>query len=308
MSDRNFSGAELIADSPDFASTSPPVRLAVFGDPVAHSKSPVFHNAALRAAGIDATYARIHVTPDELGEALAALKTADFIGTNLTIPHKAAALKFLDDVDETARLIGAVNTVVVRDGRLGGYNTDAPGFVRAIREEFQNDVRDLRIMVFGAGGGAGRAIAVQCALEGCERLVLVNRSFEKVESLASELARYFRGDRLVGPVERLSAIPHELDVIRRELEHVDLIVNATSLGMRRTDPALIPQAFISPSLLVYDTVYSGGKSRLLEDAAAMGARSANGLSLLLHQGALSFEIWFDREAPLKVMRDALRKA
>jgi shikimate dehydrogenase len=177
--------------------------------------------------------------------------------------------------------------------------------VRAIREKFSVDLRDLRVVLLGAGGGAGRAIAVQCAVERCERLVLMNRTVEKIQPLAAELAPYFQTEKLSGPAERIVAIPFDDDALRRELENADILINATSLGMKRTDPPAISPALLTANLLVYDTVYAGGTSRLLEDAAAAGARCANGLGMLLHQGALSFEIWFNRAAPLEEMRRAL---
>jgi shikimate dehydrogenase len=303
-----FAASDLLAGGEVFRGLTPPARLSVFGDPVAHSKSPAFHNAALRAAGIDAQYIRIHVRPEDTVTAFRALPAAGFLGTNVTLPHKATALATVNEADDYARKSGAVNTVLVQGEHLHGFNTDGPGFVRAIREEFSTDVRDLRIMLLGAGGGAGRAIAVQCAFEGCERLVLVNRTVEKARDLAAELAPYFRSDRLVGPVDRLVAIPHDLAAIRTQLEHVDLVVNASSIGMRHADPALIPAALLTANLMVYDAVYSTGKTRLVLDAESSGARAAGGLSMLLHQGALSFEIWFNRPAPLAAMRAALLKA
>jgi shikimate dehydrogenase len=198
-----------------------------------------------------------------------------------------------------------VNTIVVVGEKLHGFNTDGPGLVRAIREEFGVDVRDLRVVLLGAGGGAGRAIAVQCARDRCERLVLVNRSLEKIEALKKELEPFFHSEHLAGPVERLVAIPFEEEALRHELKNADILINATSLGMSRLDPPVISPSLLTPNLLVYDTVYSGGISRLIEDASAAGARCANGLGMLLHQGALSFEIWFNRTAPLEVMRHAL---
>jgi shikimate dehydrogenase len=284
---------------------TPPARLSVFGDPVAHSRSPGFHNAALKACGIDAQYVKILVKPDELPAALRALPSAGFFGTNVTIPHKAGALAAVDQADDYAKKSGAVNTVVVEGNTLTGFNTDGPGLMRAIREEFFVDLRDVRVLLLGAGGGAGRAIAVQCAMENCERLVLVNRTVEKARTLAAELAPFFRTDRLVGPIDRIQAIPHEEAALREQLAHTDLVINASSVGMKRTDPALIPAALLEPSLMIYDTVYASGDSRLIEDGRAAGARVANGLSMLLHQGALSFEIWFNRPAPLEVMRKAL---
>jgi shikimate dehydrogenase len=308
MNDTIYEASQLITRGESFRSMAPPARLAVFGDPVAHSKSPSFQNAALRSCGIAAQYIKIHTRPDELAAALRALPAADFLGTNVTIPHKAGALASVDEADDYARSSGAVNTVLVDDQKLVGFNTDGPGLLRALREEFYVDLRDLRVMLLGAGGGAGRAIAVQCALESCERLVLVNRTFEKARTLAQELSSYFRSDRLVGPAERLEAIPHEERALREQLAKTDLIINATSVGMKRTDPRLVPAGLLTPNLMVYDTVYATGKTRLIEDAEAAGARVASGLSMLLHQGALSFEIWFGRAAPLEAMRAALKAA
>jgi shikimate dehydrogenase len=290
------------------ADVTPPVRLSVFGDPVAHSKSPAMHNAALKACGIDAQYARLQITPGELAGAVRLLVANGFLGTNVTIPHKGAMPGLMDEVDEHARKIGTVNTVVIDGGRLRGFNTDGQGIVRAVRDEFCVDLRDLRVMILGAGGGAGRAIAVQCAMENCERLVLVNRTFEKAKSLADELQSYFRGARLVGPVARLEAVPWEEAQLKFQIGHTDLVINATSMGMKLSDPSPLPGSMLMPHLMIYDTIYTAARTPLLRAADETGARSANGLSMLLHQGALSFEIWFNREAPLEVMRNALQQA
>jgi shikimate dehydrogenase len=299
---------DLITNSAALQAVSPVAKLAVFGDPVAHSKSPAMQNAALRAMGVDGSYVAVHVESHELEAALRALPERGFLGANLTIPHKAAAFGMIDEIDGSARELGVVNTILVDDGRLRGFNTDGPGLVRAIRDQFSVDIKDLRILLFGAGGGAGRAIAIQCAMENCERLVLVNRTFEKAVALRDELAPRFHSDRLEGPVDRLEAIPHEIDALRRQLDYVDLIINASSLGMKRSDPPILPASLLTPNLMVFDTVYASGDSRLLEDARSAGARGANGLSMLLHQGALSLEIWLNRTAPISVMRRALEAA
>ncbi len=250
---------------------------------------------------------RLHIRPGELETALRLLPANDFIGTNVTIPHKAAALALMDEVDERARKIGAVNTVVVEGGKLAGFNTDGPGFVRAVRAEFGVDIRDLRVLILGAGGGAGRAIAVQCAIEGCERLVLVNRTIEKAAALAHELEPYFKGPRLIGPVARIEAVPLQNDLLKFQLQNTDLVINASSIGMKQTDPPLLSSSILLPHLMVYDTIYTSARTQLLRAADEAGARGANGLSMLLYQGALSFEIWFNREAPVEEMRAALLK-
>ena len=284
-----------------------PIRLAVLGDPVIHSRSPQMHNAALEACGIPARYCRLHIRPGELAEALRLLPGAGFLGVNCTLPHKAAALELVDEADEHARKIGAINTVAVEGERLLGFNTDGPGLLRAVRAEFGVDLRDLRVMVLGAGGGAGRAIAAQCAMENCERLVLVNRTFEKARQLARELAPFFKGPRVFGPAPRLEAVPWEESKLAAQLANTDLVINATSCGMKRTDPPVLPASILRANLLVYDIVYTAQNTPLLEDAQSVGARTANGKSMLIHQGALSFEIWFNRPAPVEVMRAAMEQ-
>ena len=283
----------------------PPIRLGVFGDPVAHSLSPEMQNAALRACEIDAQYARFHVRPNELRSALRFLRTLDFVGVNLTVPHKIAGFAQIDEADEFASRTGAVNTIRVRDNKLFGSNTDGEGFLRAIRSEFSVDLRDLRVMLIGAGGGTGHAIAWQCALENCERLVLINRTLEKGNVLLERLRPFFTEPRVLGPAARVEAVAWEESTMRMQLTDIDLIVNSTPLGMNPSDPAPLPGRLIAPHHMVFDCVYGPSKTALLRAAEQAGARSANGTSMLLHQGALSFSIWFDCEPPIEAMRKAL---
>jgi shikimate dehydrogenase len=283
----------------------PPIRLGVFGDPVAHSLSPDMQNAALRACEINAQYVRFHIRPNELRSALRFLRKLDFIGVNLTVPHKIAGFAQIDEADEFASRAGSVNTIRLRDKKLVGSNTDGEGFLRTIRAEFSVDVRDLRVMIIGAGGGTGRAIAWQCALENCERLVLVNRTQEKANALAGQLRPFFAGPRVLGPAARIEAIRWDEPTMRAQLADIDLIVNATPLGMNSSDPAAVPARLLAPHQMVFDCVYGPSKTALVHAADQAGARSANGILMLLHQGALSFSIWFDREAPIEAMRKAL---
>ncbi len=283
----------------------PPIRLGVFGDPVAHSLSPRIQNAAAKASGLDVRYAAFQIRCDELGEALRLLPELGFLGINLTLPHKISAAAMVDEMEPWARRVGAINTIRIEDRKLIGFNTDGPGFARAIRSEFAVDLRDLRVLLFGAGGGAGRAIAWQCAREGCERLVLVNRTVDKAKQLASELRPLFQEARVLGPVARLEAVEWSEAALRFQIANADLLVNATPLGLRRSDAPLLPGSLLAPHLIVYDTIYTAPRTGLLQAAAEAGARGANGVSMLLHQGALSFTTWFDREAPLDVMRAEL---
>ena len=297
-----------LADLKDWRKTGgsakPPVRLGVIGQPVAHSLSPQMQNAALAESKLKMGYARFEIAPGELQAALESLPGLDFVGVNLTVPHKIAALAVVNDLDETAREIGAINTIKIEDRRLRGFNTDGKGFSRAIREEFAVDLRDLRILVLGAGGAA-RAIARQCAKENCERLVIANRDPEKAAALVEQLRSFFAGPRVLGPVARLQSIPLDDGALRFQIANTDLVVNATPLGLNHNDSAPIPTRLLAPHLMIYDTIYSEQRTPFISAAIGAGARAANGLSMLLHQGALAFELWFEREAPVEVMRAAL---
>ena len=292
-----------IADLRDWptatADCEPPLRLAVIGDPIAHSKSPAMHNAALVALGIAARYTRLHIKPDELPECLGLLHRAGFIGINCTIPHKAAVLANITRADVIAQRAGGVNTVIVeKDGTLSGTSTDGPGFARAIRESFGEDLSKFRVMILGAGGGAGRAIAMQCASAGCPSLMLVNRSLEKLGPLLDDIAAFY-------PSENVAAGDFDEIFLRAGLSMSDLIVNCTSLGMKADNRSPIPATLLGARHLLYDTIYVAHRTPFLRAGDTAGARGENGLSMLLHQGALSFERWFHREPPIEVMRAAL---
>jgi len=293
-----------LADLQGWRDVDPPIRLGVLGDPVAHSLSPRMQNAALKHCKIDMQYLRFRILPNELADALKLIRQLRFVGINLTIPHKIDAVEIVDDLDEDAKRIAALNVIKIDDGKLRGFNTDGRGFSRAIREEFSVDLRDLRVMILGAGGAA-RAIALQCAKENCERLVIANGTFEKGEKLADKLRDFFSGPKVLGPVPRLQAIRWEENAFRFQIANVDLVVNATPVGLNRADPSPIPARLLAPHLMIYDTVYAEKHTSFVSAALEAGARGANGLSMLLHQGALAFEIWFEREAPLEVMRKAL---
>ena len=293
-----------LADLRRWKSIAPSIRLGVLGDPVAHSLSPQTQNAALKACKIDMQYARFQISPDELQSALDLIRELNFVGVNLTTPHKIAASKLMDEIDDNVRRIGAINTVKIDNAKLRGYNTDGKGFARAVRQEFAVDLRDLRVMILGAGGAA-RAVALQCAREDCERLVITNRTFATAQKLAEELREYFAGPRVLGPVPRLQPIPWEEAAIRFQIAHLDLVVNATPVGLNQSNPSPIPARLLAPHLMVYDTVYREGRTPFVSAAIEAGARAANGLAMLLYQGALAFEVWFEREAPIQAMREAL---
>lgn len=283
------------------AGESKPARLAVIGWPVKHSASPRMHQPALDAAGIDARYIKLEVEPGQVKDAFARMQALGFIGCNVTVPHKFDAFAACDEVDEAARSLGAVNTVRFdADGKIRGFNTDAPGFARAIQDVFGKNLADLRVLIVGAGGGAGQAIATQCAREQVPQLVLLNRSVDKLSDLTERLAADLPGDRLIARAN------DDADVIA--LAHqADLIVNTTSLGLKDGDGSPLPAQALSANQLVYDTIYQPPVTPLLALAQHSGARTANGLSMLLHQGVLAFQHWFPGSDPEDVMRRALQQ-
>ncbi len=277
------------------ADAQPPLRLAVIGDPVAHSASPPMHNAALAALGIDVRYTRLHLRPEEVAEAFRLLAPQKFIGLNCTIPHKPAALTLVDELDASAKFAAGVNTVLVRpDGRLTGFSTDGPGFERAVLESFNAPLRELRVAVLGAGGGAGRAVAMQCAAAGCPRVFLQNRTTDKLAPLLESVLGFFPACQVTVAL---------LDELRSG--DIDLLVNCTALGMKPGEPPVVPPERLLARHFVFDTIYTAARTPFMLAADAVGARSVNGLPMLLHQGAISFEHWFGRTAPVEVMRQAL---
>ncbi len=275
-----------------------PARLAVIGSPIGHSASPVMHQAALDEAGIAVRYVRIEVPPRRVGEALARMRALGFIGCNVTVPHKLEVMDACDVVDPAALALGAVNTVRFDSDGTRGFNTDGPGFEAAVRETLGLELRGLRVVILGAGGGAGRALAAQCAMSGAARLVLVNRTADKLGGLASHLRALAGG---CGPC--LSGFADA--GLAEECRGCDLIVNASSVGLKAGDPSLLGDACLVSGQGVYDCIYQPPVTPLLAAAAACGCRTANGRSMLIHQGALAYQLWFPGSAPLAAMAKAL---
>src|SRR5204863_9344651 len=197
---------------------------------------------------IDMQYARFQISPDELREAIDLIRKPEFVGVNLTIPHKIAALRLLDLADENVRRIGAVNVIQVESGKLHGFNTDGRGFARAIREVFSVDLRDLRVMILGAGGAA-RAIALQCAKENSERLVIANRSFEKARKLADQLRDFFARANVLGHVAVLHPNESEVGAISSQIGNSDLVVINTTYQPNLRGDAPHPKSVVAPKLM-----------------------------------------------------------
>jgi shikimate dehydrogenase len=274
---------------------------AVLGHPIGHSLSPTMHNASIRTLGLDAIYLAFDVHPDRLLGVLPAMRDMGFRGVNLTVPLKEVAFRGLTDLDESARRLGAVNTVEFRpDGSIRGHNTDGAGFLLALREAFGLDVRGLRVFIVGCGG-AGRALAITCASERARSLVLTDADPARPHRVAAEI-RGFRPDVTVSPV------PAEPAAWSDASAGADLVIQATPIGMKPEDPAPLPARAFRAGQFAYDLVYMYPETAFLRAAREGGARTANGLGMLLHQGAHAFSIWTGRAAHAQSMREALEHA
>ncbi|MDB4653146.1 shikimate dehydrogenase [Akkermansiaceae bacterium] len=286
-----------------------PARFVVIGNPVKHSLSPQLHQPALDDLGEDARYLRVEIEMGKVAEAFQKLFEAGIRGINVTVPHKLEALEACDFVDPIAQSMGAVNTIVFdQDGKRTGFNTDGPGFARAIREEFSVDLGDLKVIIIGAGGGAGRAIATQCVIENCSQVILANRTLGKLGPMKGQLSKLIHNEDVEIPRNRIQTIALSDPALEKAIKSSNLIINTTSVGLKSTDTSPFHSSWVKPHHLVYDTIYNPERTRLLKDAQAQGARVANGLSLLIHQGALSLEYWLNREAPIEVMRAGVKHA
>jgi shikimate dehydrogenase len=257
-------------------------------------------NAALRFHGIAGRYLPFEIAPDALLHVLRSLVPLGFRGLNVTIPYKEAVVRHLDRVDQAASAIGAVNTIVVRDGRLEGHNTDGGGFLRALREGAARGPRGASVLLLGAGGAA-RAIAFACIGGGCRELVVANRTPARARALCRSILRAF-------PAAPLAASGLSGRRFARAAASASIVVNTTPLGRLPGDPLPMPAELLRPGQVVMDIVYRPATTRFLAAAAAAGALPVGGLGMLLHQGALAFRLWTGRKAPIAVMRRALRAA
>lgn len=267
----------------------------IIGDPIEHSLSPVMHNAAFEELNLDFVYVAFRVRKDELREAIVGAKGLDIRGLNVTMPHKNAVMRYLDEIDSTARSIGAVNTILDDEGRLTGYNTDGIGALKALKENGITP-NGKKLLLLGAGG-AGKAIAFHATQE-VEKLVILNRTPQKAKKLAEVLLKEFN--------KKINGNEISTKIIKEELKDADILVNATSVGMYPgIDQSLVPPSSLRPGLCVMDIVYNPLETKLVKDAKAVGAKVVSGIEMLVYQGAASFEIWTNHPAPVKVMKQAV---
>ena len=261
----------------------------LFGYPVEHTLSPAMHNAAFEHLGLDYCYLPFLVHPNSLGKAVDSIRALTMAGVNITVPHKEAVIPFLDDVNEEAAFIGAVNTIVNREGRLAGYNTDGRGFMRSLGENGIS-VEGKKVLLVGAGG-ASRAVGYYIS-ETAASLAIHDIDRTRLDKLASDLSN------IRGNVTALSQIDNPAGF--------DIIINATPLGLKEGDPSPVDISALSPMQTVCDLIYK--RTALLEVAAQKGCRTLDGLGMLLWQGVLAFELWTSVEPPADIMKTALISA
>ncbi len=274
-------------------------RVGIIGYPLGHSISPAFQQAAFDELEIDARYETWATPPDELAARVESLRADDVLGANVTVPHKQAVMPLLDEILPVAESIGAVNTVINREGFLIGANTDAAGFTRSLEEEARFSAARKRALIVGAGGAA-RAVAFGLAWEGVSELVFVNRTPERASELAWDVSEATATETRGGGFDDFS-----------DAEGFDLIVNCTSMGMAGgPDPEGIPpvEDLVRRGVLVCDLVYNPRETPLLELAREREARVLGGIGMLVYQGAASFEFWTDQEPPEDIMYSAALKA
>ncbi len=268
---------------------------AVLGDPIEHSLSPTMHNAAFEALGLDFVYLAFRVQLEGLKAAISGAKELGIHGLNITMPCKEAVATYLDMVEPRARDVGAVNTVVNDNGEFVGHNTDGMGALKAL-EGYNASPQGKRVLLLGAGG-AGKAIAFYVAQE-ASSLDILNRSRQKSARLARALQERF-------PLKTTGSVLSPTK-IRRKLESVDILINATSVGMHpQADKSLVDPSWLRPDLVVMDVVYNPLETQLVKNAKLVGAKVVDGIEMLVHQGAAAFQMWTKQSAPVQVMRQAL---
>jgi shikimate dehydrogenase len=266
----------------------------VIGDPIEHTLSPIMHNAAFEALKLDYVFLAFKVKPAEVGNAMSGMRALTIHGLNVTMPHKSAVIKYLDEVDPAGKAIASANTILNKDGRLLGFNTDGVGALNALE---QNGVepRGKKVLLLGAGGAA-KAIAYTLSQE-VDELVILNRTPKPATELANLLKQKFK--------KKINAGELSPSTVKDNLADSDVLINATSIGMNpNANQTPVAPEWLKPDLAVMDIVYNPLETKLAKDAKAVGAKVVSGVEMLIYQGAASFEIWTACKAPVEVMRKA----
>ncbi|MCC4034405.1 shikimate dehydrogenase [Enterococcus hirae] len=274
-----------------------------FAKPASHSLSPLMHNLAFSHWGIDDVYLAFEVDQTNLRQAVESIRTLDMLGVNVSMPNKTAVLAYLDQLSPEAELIGAVNTIVHQEQRLIGYNTDGMGFVRSVNET-GHPIKNQKIVVLGAGGAA-KAIVVQMALEGAQEITI----YKRLNATFLPLKEYFaKVSEKTGCPIRLHDYADESQ-LALDLSQANLLINATDIGMgsKKDQLPIADVKLLHSQLAVFDLIYSPSETRLIQEAQKMGIKAYNGLGMLIHQGAIAFELWTHREMPVQNIRERLEQ-
>lgn len=267
----------------------------VIGEPIEHSLSPIMHNAAFQAVGLDFAFLAFRVKPAEVETAVNGVRALNIRGLNVTMPHKTAIINHLDRVDLSAQIVNSVNTVLHKENLLFGFNTDGVGAVKALKENGV-ELKGRKVLLLGAGGAA-RAIAYAMAKE-ADELAVLNRTAKQAQALARLLEKPFNKKIASG-----SLSPSDVETNIRDS---DILINATSVGMKpKPDESPVAPKMLRRNMAVMDIVYNPLETRLVKDAKAAGAEVVSGVEMLIYQGAASFEIWTGKSAPVEVMRQAV---
>jgi shikimate dehydrogenase len=269
----------------------------LIGDPVEHSISPQMLNSAFESLNLDYVYVAMKVKKTELANAINGVRALGLHGLNITIPHKVEVMKHIDSADKLALEIGAVNTILNRNGRLFGFNTDGIGAVRAI-EESGTSLEGKKVVLVGSGGAA-RAIAFSISRR-IDGLTILNRRVERARGLALDLMKKRKSKVIFGGLSE--------QTLRRELSNARILINATSVGMFPSiSRSVVDSSLLRKDLTVFDIVYNPLETRLLREASSVGARTVNGIGMLVHQGAEAFRLWTGKDAPVEHMRKVALK-
>ncbi|MCD8511101.1 MAG: shikimate dehydrogenase [Bacillus sp. (in: Bacteria)] len=270
--------------------------LGVIGYPIKHSLSPQMHNAAFEALELEMTYHAFEVSPDRLQEAIIGLKGLGLRGLNVTIPHKVNVIPFLDEIDELAKEIGAVNTIVNYNGILKGYNTDGEGFLHSLLGFISGNLKEMSVLIIGAGGAA-KAVALTMAKHGLKHITIANRTLSKGEELAASCGNY-------APSSSVSILDGE-----KMINQFDIIINTTSIGMINKDeiPISLDRLRNNGNVFICDLIYTPMETRFLQEGQKRGAKVMNGLGMFINQGAIAFEHWTGQKAPVPIMKETVVK-
>lgn len=280
--------------------------IGLIGYPIKHSVSPYFQQAALDSYHLDIRYEAWETSPGKLEATIAKLRESQNLGANVTVPHKEAVLPLLDEVDELAALIGAVNTIVRRDDKLLGFNTDAHGFLQALHKEGHFEPQGKRVVILGAGGVA-RAVCFALVQEKASSLIIVNRTPARARALADSLRSYIAK---IGLKTEVTTLSWQSLTSGGTFGRCHLIINCTTVGMKygpQEGESPLSLEVIPSGVLVYDLVYNPCPTPLLQLAEKAGANTLNGLAMLVYQGAASFELWTGREPPVDIMLKRARE-